>query len=90
VPRAGEALEQAEIERSKRKPTESLDSYDYFLPGVASVYQWTRDDISKALKLFYQAIELDPNFATAPMAWQRGATSGAMRMDGRPPDTRKL
>jgi tetratricopeptide (TPR) repeat protein len=32
---------------------------------MASVYQWTRDDISKALKLFYQAIELDPNFATA-------------------------
>jgi TolB-like protein len=58
-------LEQAEIERSKRKPTESLDSYDYFLRGMASVYQWTSDDISKALKLFYQAMELDPNFATA-------------------------
>jgi TolB-like protein len=58
-------LEQAEIERAKRKPTESLDSYDYFLRGMASVYQWTRDDISEALKLFYRAIELDPNFATA-------------------------
>jgi TolB-like protein len=58
-------LEQAEIERAKRKPTESLDSYDYFLRGMASVYQWNRDDISEALKLFYQAIELDPNFATA-------------------------
>jgi TolB-like protein len=32
-------LEQAEIERAKRKPTESLDSYDYFLRGMASVYQ---------------------------------------------------
>jgi tetratricopeptide (TPR) repeat protein len=32
---------------------------------MASVYQWTRDDISEALKLFYRAIELDPNFATA-------------------------
>jgi TolB-like protein len=58
-------LEQAEIERAKRKPTESLDSYDYFLRGMASVYQWTRDDISEALKLFYRAIELDPNFAAA-------------------------
>ncbi len=58
-------LEQAEIERAKRKPTESLDSYDYFLRGMASVYQWNRDDISEALKLFYRAIELDPNFATA-------------------------
>jgi TolB-like protein/tetratricopeptide (TPR) repeat protein len=58
-------LEQAEIERAKRKPTESLDSYDYFLRGMANVYQWTSDDISEALKLFYRAIELDPNFATA-------------------------
>jgi TolB-like protein len=58
-------LEQAEIERAKRKPTESLDSYDYFLRGMASVYQWTRDDIDEALKLFFRAIELDPNFATA-------------------------
>jgi len=58
-------LEQAEIERAKRKPTERLDSYDYFLRGMASVYQWTRNDISEALKLFYRAIELDNNFATA-------------------------
>jgi TolB-like protein/Tfp pilus assembly protein PilF len=58
-------LEQAEIARSKQKPTESLDSYDYFLRGLASVYQWTREGIDEALKLFYRAIELDPNFATA-------------------------
>ena len=58
-------LEQAEIARAKRKPTESLDSYDYFLRGMASVYQWTCDDIGEALKLFYRAIALDPNFATA-------------------------
>jgi hypothetical protein len=58
-------LERAEIERAKRKPTESLDSYDYFLRGMAAVYQWTRPDIDKALKLFYRAIELDPNFVTA-------------------------
>jgi TolB-like protein len=58
-------LEQAEIERAKRKPTENLDSYDYFLRGMASVYQWTNEDINEALKLFYRTIELDPNFATA-------------------------
>ncbi len=61
----GPKLEQAEIERAKRKRTESLDSYDYLLRGMASVYQWTRDDISEALRLFYRAIELDPNFAAA-------------------------
>jgi TolB-like protein len=58
-------LERAEIERAKQKPTESLDSYDYFLRGMAAVYQWTRRDIDEALKLFYRAIELDPNFVTA-------------------------
>jgi TolB-like protein len=35
-------LEQAEIERAKRKPTESLDAYDYFLRGMACTHQMTR------------------------------------------------
>ena len=58
-------LEQAEIERAKRKPTESLDAYDYFLRGMAAFHQWTREANSEALSLFYKAIELDPNFASA-------------------------
>src|SRR5215469_1221896 len=32
-------LEKAEIERAKRKPTDSLAAYDYFLRGMASYYQ---------------------------------------------------
>ena len=32
-------LEQAEIERAKRKPTESLDAYDHYLRGLAGVHQ---------------------------------------------------
>jgi TolB-like protein len=36
-------LEQAEIERAKRKPTESLDAYDYFLRGMACTHQMTRE-----------------------------------------------
>jgi TolB-like protein len=58
-------LEQAEIERAKRKPTESLDAYDYFLRGLAVWYEWTREANDAALSLFYKAIELDPNFAAA-------------------------
>ena len=58
-------LEQAEIERAKRKPTESLDAYDYFLRGMAAFHQWTREANNEALSLFYKAIELDPNFAAA-------------------------
>ena len=56
-------LEQAEIERAKRKPTESLDAYDLYLRGIASIYQYTRQGFEDALRLFYRAIELDPDFA---------------------------
>ena len=58
-------LEQAEIERARRKPTESLDAYDYFLRGMAAFHEWTRDANNEALRSFYKAIELDPNFAAA-------------------------
>jgi len=58
-------LEQAEIERARRKPTESLDAYDYFLRGMAAFNQWTEDANSEALSMFRQAIELDPKFASA-------------------------
>jgi adenylate cyclase len=61
----GPKLEQAEIERAKRKPTESLDAYDYFLRGMAAIHQFTRDANNDALRLFYKAIELDPDFAAA-------------------------
>jgi len=58
-------LERAEIERAKRKPTENLDAYDLFLRGMASFYRHTRASHDEALRLFYRAIELDPDFAAA-------------------------
>ena len=58
-------LEQVEIERAKRKPTESLDAYDYFLRALANVHQGTKEAIGEALRQFYQAIELDPAFSSA-------------------------
>jgi TolB-like protein/tetratricopeptide (TPR) repeat protein len=58
-------LERAEIERAKRKPTESLDAHDYFLRGMASVHQWTSEANDEALRKFRKAIELDPDFASA-------------------------
>jgi hypothetical protein len=61
----GPKLEQAEIARAKRKPTESLDANDHYLRGIASYYQWTWEGYSEALRLFYGAIELDPDFASA-------------------------
>jgi TolB-like protein/tetratricopeptide (TPR) repeat protein len=56
-------LEQAEIERARRKPTESLDAYDYFLRGMASAHRLSADATSEALRLFARASELDPDFA---------------------------
>ena len=58
-------LEQAEIERAKRKPTDNLDAYDYFLRGLSAFRQHTQQGNSEALSLLYKAIELDPNFAVA-------------------------
>ena len=58
-------LEQAEIERAKRKPTDSLDAYEYFLRGMASFYQRSCEATDEALRLFYAAIGRDPEFAAA-------------------------
>src|SRR5262245_43480746 len=61
----GPKLEQAEISRARRKPTESLDAYDYYLRGMASLHQGSKGSTSEALQLFFRAIELDPDFASA-------------------------
>jgi TolB-like protein/class 3 adenylate cyclase len=58
-------LEQVEIERAKRKPTESLDAYDHYLRGMASLHQWTQESSDEALAQLYKALELDPGFASA-------------------------
>jgi class 3 adenylate cyclase len=58
-------LERAEIERTKRKPTESLHAYDYFMRGLASAQWQLKERNSEALGFFYRAIELDPDFASA-------------------------
>jgi TolB-like protein/Tfp pilus assembly protein PilF len=58
-------LGKAEIDRARRKPTGSLDAYDYFLRGMAHLHRWTREDSNEALQNFRQAIELDPEFAPA-------------------------
>jgi tetratricopeptide (TPR) repeat protein len=59
-------LEKAEIERARRKPTESLDAYDYFLRGLDPYYQIaSRGANAEALRLFERAIDLDAEFASA-------------------------
>src|SRR5258705_7232660 len=58
-------LQREEIKRARRKPTENLDAYDYYLRGLAKARWWTRDANSEALQLFRKAIELDPRLASA-------------------------
>jgi TolB-like protein/class 3 adenylate cyclase len=58
-------LEGAEINRAMRKPTESLDGYDFYLRAMASFHKAGKADISEALRLFLNAIELDDNFSSA-------------------------
>ena len=57
----------AEIERAKRRPTESPDAHICFMRGVASVNQWSRAGVDEALRLAYHAIDLDPEYG-APYA----------------------
>ncbi|MCK1554443.1 adenylate/guanylate cyclase domain-containing protein [Bradyrhizobium sp. 177] len=57
-------IEQAEIERAKQKSTISLDAYDLYLRGLSSWNRWTKVDNDQALKLFYAAIDRDPEFST--------------------------
>jgi tetratricopeptide (TPR) repeat protein len=49
----------------KRKPTDSLDAYDYFLRGMAGLHKWTHEGNDEALLNFYRAIALDPQYAAA-------------------------
>src|SRR6202165_4951120 len=58
-------LLEAEIARAKRKPVASLDAYDCFLRASDLIYRWTNESHEEALRLLYQAIELDPDYAQA-------------------------
>ncbi|WP_245525680.1 BTAD domain-containing putative transcriptional regulator [Mesorhizobium sp. M00.F.Ca.ET.216.01.1.1] len=70
-------VEQAEIERAKRKPTENLEAYDYYLRGLAiSDRTISRGAANDALRLFKEAIARDPEFA---LAYGRAARCYATR-----------
>ncbi len=58
-------LQRVEIERAKRKPTESLSAYDCYLRGTANLHFGTREAVDEAMRLFHKAIALDPEYAAA-------------------------
>jgi len=49
-------------------PTRNVEAYDYCLRGRQYFYQFTRTGFERARKLFAQALNLDPNYASA-YAW---------------------
>jgi TolB-like protein/Tfp pilus assembly protein PilF len=56
-------LELAEIERSRQKPTGELDSYDFYLRGMALATK--RRTLPDAREHFKKAVERDPEYAAA-------------------------
>src|SRR5262249_39639626 len=58
-------LEHAAWAAAKRKRTESMLAYDYFLQGIERHQRFTKEDNEKARRLHEQAIKMDPEFAQA-------------------------
>ncbi len=60
------AIEKAEVDRAKRKPTDNLDAYNLFLRGMAKAYQFgNRQALEEAVLYSRRAAEIDPEFASA-------------------------
>jgi TolB-like protein/Flp pilus assembly protein TadD len=57
-------LQQAEMERAQRKPTENLQAYDYYL-RAQHANRFTKEGGAEAQRLAKIAISLDPTFALA-------------------------
>ena len=69
-------VERAEIERARRKPTESLQAYDYYLRALSVTYLFTREGNLEVLRLTKIASSIDPTFA---LAYAVGANSFSQR-----------
>jgi adenylate cyclase len=57
-------VREAEMNRARRAPTESIDSHLTYMQALGFFHSWSRDGLEKAVQLSYRAIELDPNYAT--------------------------
>jgi TolB-like protein/tetratricopeptide (TPR) repeat protein len=58
-------LRQSEIERSARKPTQSVSAYDLFLRALGQLHLMKKESWSEAIRLAQQALDIDPHYAPA-------------------------
>jgi len=65
------SLQRSEIERSRRKPPENLDAYDFYLRALPHMASVMPADARIAAGFLKQALELDPGYAAAQamLAW---------------------
>ena len=61
-------VEAARLARARRAPAERLDAYDCLLRGKDHHHRFTAEDCEHCIRMFEQAIELDPTYAVA-YAW---------------------
>ncbi len=62
-------LETASLERAKRKPTESLNSYEYLLRGRDFHHKFSKEGVLSAIEMLDKSIAADPDNAQA-YAWK--------------------
>jgi len=74
------ALQAAEMRRSAARPTTDLTAYDLYLRALAVFYPITKERVIEALRLFEEAIAIDPHYGLAlswaAMCHREIATSG--------------
>jgi adenylate cyclase len=56
-------VERAEIDRAQRKPTESLQAYDYYLRALGASYRFSREANLEVMELSRAANRIDPDFS---------------------------
>ena len=55
----------AEIERARIKRPNTLDAWDHYLQAIAAYHRVTEADVKAAISLLEEAIDVEPDFATA-------------------------